>query len=84
MSNHSPEVRREEYQDRKVIKALRSTPLKDAARVAAEIRLYLAAKRAKERRPAYRGALTGQVESRHRVGPSPKGSGREDASGGAR
>ena len=43
---------------------------KDPSEVAEEVRRYLLARRAKERRPAYTGRLQGQVGSQHRVGGS--------------
>jgi len=49
------------------LKALQEAKPKDPSQVAQEIRLYLTAKKAKERRPPYRGKLMGNVERRHAV-----------------
>jgi hypothetical protein len=64
MSMRWGEVKRAE---RYALTEIKKTKPKDPSQVAEEVRLYIAAKRAKERRPAYRGHLVGNVERRHAV-----------------
>jgi len=53
--------------ERYALTEIQKTKPKDPAQVAEEVRRYLLAKKAKDRRPAYRGTLFGNVERRHAV-----------------
>jgi len=70
-------------ENRYALNELRQVKPKDPSQIAEEVRLYLTAKKAKERRPAYRGKLCGQVESRHALGPLRSAQGTASRSEGA-